>query len=610
MKFRTCSLFLACILFTLTANAGGLGDRLGNLFVADNASQAADEILDPEIAFQFFPVAYADKQLEISWIIEPGYYLYRDKLTFSSEDADVSLGEFNMPVGKSKDDPVFGQVQVYYSGNKVIIPIDSRLKEIPLTINFQGCKEDAVCYPPISKVYSVSVESFSSLGGTLASNNNLTEMVQSISTQDEITHALTEQTLLFNILTFFGFGFLLALTPCVFPMIPILSGIIVGQGNTITRIKAISLSSVYVIVMALTYSLLGILAALFSINLQATSQDPVVLSVFSLIFVLLAMSMFGFYQLQLPASWQSKLMYNESQSGTLKSAAVMGALSALIVGPCIAPPLAGALLYISQTGDALLGGLALFAMGLGSGVPLLAVGVSSGELLPRAGPWMESIKEVFGVIMLGVAIWFMERVLPASVVLILWALLFVTTAIFMGALDKLDASHTAWLRVRKGLAIVLLVYGSVLIVGSTIGNGTLLRPIQLQALQQGTTSSLQFEYVSSIDGLNAALAQASFDGQYVMLDYYADWCLVCNELEHDTFPDASVQQALTSFKLLKIDVTQNTEADKQLLKSHQLFGPPAILFYNKQGKEIISHRLIGFVNAKEFLLHISEVKAI
>jgi thioredoxin:protein disulfide reductase len=604
------ALFISFLFFSLSVSAGDLGNKLNDLFSFQD-TPATDEILDPEIAFRVLADISANKELTLSWEIKPGYYLYKNKFSVDSANPNLTLGAYEFPKGKPKQDPAFGQVEVYYGQNNVSIPIqitDATVNEIQLDVAYQGCKEDSVCYPPIKKTLTISLPaSFDSL----SVNNDTTQKnpsIRQVSEQDAITQKLKDKSLFINILSFFGFGFLLALTPCVFPMIPILSGIIVGEGEHITRVRAFMLSVSYVIAMALTYSILGIIAGLFSLNLQAASQNVWVLSFFSGVFVLLALSMFGFYELHLPSHWQSKLSksHSEEHHGTLKGAAIMGVLSAIIVGPCVAPPLAGALLYISQTGDALLGGFALFAMGLGFGVPLLVVGATSGELLPRAGMWMENIKHAFGVVMLGVAIWFLERVLPQSFILILWGTLFITTAIFVGALDRIEPITTHWQRLWKGLGLMMLVYGMVLVVASAYGGGTVLKPFKDRP-SAVATEKLPFQYISNLQELDRELKQAKVEGKTVMLDFYADWCVVCHEMEAYTFSDPAVQKTLQQVTLLKIDVTKNNEDDKAFLKKFDLFGPPAILFFNKDSMEVKSHRLVGFVKAEPFTEHVSQV---
>lgn len=599
-------LFIYAFLFSLTVNAGDTASKLSDLFSFQDASPA-DEILDPEIAFRVSADVYSTTQLTLNWEIEPGYYLYKNKFSLSSDETGVTLGDTVFPTGKLKKDPAFGQVEVYYGQNEALIPFQLLAPgqtEFNLNVGYQGCKEDSVCYPPIKKTLAITLPAaFAS-----TSNNSAATQAPLLSEQDTITQTLKDKNLFINILSFFGFGLLLALTPCVFPMIPILSGIIVGEGERITRTRGLTLSLSYVFAMALTYAVLGVIAGLFNLNLQAASQNVWVLSLFSGVFVLLALSMFGFYELQLPSSWQSKLSSSQDQAGrgTLKGAAIMGVLSAIIVGPCVAPPLAGALLYISQTGDAILGGMALFAMGLGFGVPLLVVGATSGELLPRAGIWMETIKSVFGVIMLGVAIWFLERVLPEPFVLILWAALLITTAIFIGALDRIEAVTTQWQRLWKGLGLIMLVYGVVLVVAAANGGGTVLKPFNKQA-GAITTATLPFNYIANLRELEQQLQQAKRDGKAVMLDFYADWCVVCKEMESYTFSEATVQTSLQQFTLLKVDVTKNNSDDKAFLKHFDLFGPPAILFFNNDAAEIKSHRLVGFVKAKPFIEHVSQV---
>jgi len=601
------ALYLYLLVFSLSVNAGEIVNKLSDLFSSQTAS---DEILDPDIAFRVFADIDPNKQLVLSWEIVSGYYLYKNKFSVGSQNEAIKLGAHEFPKGKVKQDPAFGEVEVYYGQNSASIPLaltDSNIKEFNLNVAYQGCKEDSVCYPPIKKNLTISIPASFATQVISNSSSNTSAPITLVSEQDSITQKLKDKSLLINILSFFVFGLLLAFTPCVFPMIPILSGILVGEGESITRARAMMLSISYVIAMALTYSVLGLVAGLFSLNLQAASQNVWVLSFFSGVFVFLALSMFGFYELQLPSSWQSKLSSSQSEAGrgTLKGAAVMGVLSAVIVGPCVAPPLAGALLYISQTGDAVLGGLALFAMGLGFGVPLLIVGATSGELLPRAGLWMENIKRVFGVVMLGVAIWFLERVLPESVTLILWAALFVTTAMFVGALDRLETASTSSQRLCKALGLVLLVYGIILIVAAANGSGTVLKPFNNQS-SVVSAETLSFKTIANLEDLDKELEQAKAEGKSVMLDFYADWCVTCDEMEAYTFIDPAVQKTLQQLVLLKIDVTKNNDNDKTFLKQFDLFGPPAIIFFNKNSVEIKSHRLVGFVKAEAFVEHIKQ----
>lgn len=603
--------FILTLLFSLTSTAGEIGNKLSELF-SSGRSSVSDEILDPDIAFRVVATIASNNNIELNWEIEPGYYLYKNKFSIDTTNPNLVIGTYSLPEGKLKQDAAFGEVEVFYNKANVFVPFkisDAILNEFDINVAYQGCKEDSVCYPPIKKTLTVNVPAsvdFTTASDITAQSNQKT--ILKISEQDAITKKLKDKNLLINLLSFFGFGFLLALTPCVFPMIPILSGIIVGEGEHITRARALFLSISFVLAMALTYSILGVIAGLFNLNLQAASQNTWVISFFSGVFVLLAFSMFGFYELHLPASLQSKLSKNHNQShhGTLKGAAIMGVLSAIIVGPCVAPPLAGALLYISQTGDALLGGLALFSMGIGFGVPLLVIGATSGELLPRAGLWMENIKHIFGVILLGVAIWFLERILPASVTLVLWGALFVVTAIFIGALDRIEPITTHWQRLWKGLGIVMLTYGIVLVIASTQGNGTVLQPFK-NSLSVKTSQSLSFKEITNLDDLDKELMQAKAEGRLVMLDFYADWCVVCDEMETYTFSDPVVQKTLKPIVLLKLDVTENNNEDKAFLKRFDLFGPPAILFFNKDSSEVKSHRLVGFVKAETFVNHVKEV---
>ena len=428
--------------------------------------------------------------------------------------------------------------------------------------------------------------------------------------QDRVAAALMSGNRWLVVLSLFGAGLLLTFTPCVLPMVPILTSIIVGRGEALgsgaasTR-RAFALSLVYVLAMALTYTVAGVLAGLFGANLAAAFQDPWIVSAFALVFVLLALSMFGFYELQMPASWQAGLaaLSHRQRGGTWAGVAAMGGLSALIVGPCVAAPLAGVLIYIGQTGDPLLGGVALFALGMGMGVPLIVAGVSAGRLLPRAGAWMNAVKAVFGVMLLAVAIYLLERVVPESVALLLWAALFIVCAIYMGALDSLSAANGGWRRLWKGTGLVMLVYGVLLMVGVAGGGGDLFRPLQGIALVGGERGEreLEFRQVKGIDGLNAELAPAAARGQVVMFDYYADWCVSCKEMERFTFSDPAVQAALANVHLLQTDVTGNDALDRALLSRFDLFGPPAIQFFGPDGRERRELRVVGYMDAGDFL---------
>lgn len=595
--------------------AQSLTERLSNAF---GGNSAADEILHPDVAFIFAADTTNPQSINLQWQVVDGYYLYRDKFKFTLGvgPAQIDQARIDIPPGKMKEDPAFGQVEINTGDFSIALPVQ-RSHTAPSTVNleirYQGCKDDSVCYPPISKNLALQLPQFiPSVQAATLKNAGPAVASAPLSEQDTITRRLKDGSLLLNIVAFFGFGLLLSLTPCVFPMIPILSGIIVGQGPQITTSKAFILSLFYVLAMSLTYAVLGVIAGSFYFNLQAAFQNVWAISLFSAVFVALALAMFGFYELQLPASMQTRLSAaNENQrGGTVQGAALMGVLSAIIVGPCVAPPLAGALLYISQTGNALFGGLALFAMGLGLGVPLLLIGSSAGALLPKAGAWMETIKQVFGVIMLGVAIWFMERVLPAGISLLLWAALLIISAVYLGALDAPQVK-ASWQKLRKGLGLILLVYGVILVIGAASGGTNIYRPLQGLSTKGISADNdhrqVNFKTIKSLADLDAELALAGEQGKFVMLDFYADWCVVCKEMEEYTFSEARVAVLLGKFVLLQADVTKNDEQDRQLLKEFELYGPPAILYFGEDGKERQSHRVIGFVEADDFAERLTAV---
>ena len=593
---------LLCLV-ALGASAQSIGERLKDLVGSDNDSFSRYGILDPDQAFRLTAKPLDPDTVQFTWVVAEGYYLYRDKFSLVSLADDVRIDQtaLRIPRGKVKQDESFGEVEVN-TGLIVVdaplVPANDGISNALFRVGYQGCKEGSVCYPPQLKEIGVD------LGQTLSAAVQPVSRAQ-LSVQDRITARLKQGSLILNVLAFFVFGALLSLTPCVFPMIPILSGIIVGQSGTVTGRRGFLLSLAYVLAMALTYSLLGVLAGTFQVNLQAASQNVWAISAFSLVFVILALSMFGYYELRMPAAIQTRLssLSQPRRAGGLYSSAAMGAVSAIIVGPCVAPPLAGALLYISQTGDALLGGAALFSMGLGFGAPLLVIGASAGSLLPRVGAWMEKVKQGFGIIMLGVAIWFLERVIPGAVAMLLWALLVILAALLMGALDRTERTGKAF----KAVGIAGLIYASTLIIGALSGSQDMLRPLAHLAGKPAASSSLEFQRIKSAADLDRTLAAAAAAGKFVMLDFYADWCVTCIEMEHDTFTEPEVKRVLSDVILVQADVTRNDSEDQRLLERFQLFGPPAILFFGTDARELQEYRLIGYVKPEQFLQHLAKL---
>ena len=562
-----------------------------------------EDVLDPEVAFRMTADAIDGNTVLARWEIAPKHYLYRDKFSFQLQDADgVTLGQPAIPAGEEKDDEFFGRIQVFHDGVEVRVPVvreHAAALPLRLVIGYQGCAEAGICYPPQKKTVSFELPA-GTVGGAGPLTTAAAVATEPLSEQDSLAASLASGNTAMTVLTFFGLGLLLAFTPCVFPMIPILSSIIIGQGASITTRRAFTLSVVYVLAMALTYTVAGVIAGLFGANLQATFQNPWILGSFAAVFVALAFSMFGFFELQLPSSLQSRIteISNRQQGGNLTGVAVMGLLSALIVGPCVAPPLMGALIYIGQTGDAVLGGAALFALSLGMGAPLLAVGVSAGKFLPRAGGWMDTVKAVFGVLMLAVAVWMLERILPAAVVMVLWALLFIVPAVYMGALDPI-AGKGGWQKLWKGLGVVLLVYGALLLIGTASGGRDPLAPLDHLRFAGGAVQQphLQFKTIKSSADLDRELAAAG--GRPVMLDFYADWCISCKEFEKYTFSHPDVIAALQGAVLLQADVTANDDTDQALLRRFGLIGPPAILFFDT-GEERKNYRVVGFMKPEQF----------
>jgi thiol:disulfide interchange protein DsbD len=591
--------------------------------LSNNLGTDEPELLEPDQAFIFKAELNGSNSLVTEWIVAEGYYLYKDKIKMALQDSTgLSLGDPTFPDSTRLDDPQYGDVEIFRGPLTVTFPIlglSNQPSTLDLNAGYQGCADIGVCYPPIKKQVSFTAEQLKQLSSNPTTTTEPSSTpptpsntdVGKVSEQDAIAAKLSSGNTPLTLLSFFGFGLLLAFTPCVFPMIPILSGIIVGEGDKISASRGFMLALAYVLAMAFAYTVVGVLAGLFGSNLQVWFQNPWILGGFAIVFVLLALSMFGFYELQMPSSIQGKLsaISNKQSSGKMMSAAIMGLLSALIVGPCVTAPLIGALIYIGQTGDAVLGGMALFALSMGMGAPLLVLGASAGKLLPKAGPWMDTIKSVFGVLLLGVAIWLLERILPPSATLLLWGILLVVSGIYMGALHH-TIQESRWYLLWKGLGVVILLYGSLMIIGAAADTRNTLQPLKGLFATHSTSgthkSELSFQYIKGPKGLKDALAQISTDGKTAMLDFYADWCISCKEMEANTFSASSVQKALSNTVLLKSDVTANDAQDKALLKQFGLIGPPAILFFDKKGKEKTGYRVVGFVPAEKFRQHAQE----
>jgi thiol:disulfide interchange protein DsbD len=595
-------------------------DALQALGLSVRGAANESEFLDPEVAYVLSTQLRDAQTIVVRWDIEEGYYLYRDKFHFDLKDPTVAgLGAIQLPKGKIKEDPYFGRQEVYYHQVEAVIPVRrGALKplEIVLNVGYQGCADAGLCYPPITKTVSLMLPAAAAKDDpdspTMISeigNTRSIPLAATLAEQDRIARTLADGVGWLLLATFFGFGLLLTFTPCVFPMIPILSSIIVGQGEQLGTRRAFTLSLTYVLAMSLAYTAAGVAAGLLgaSGNLQAAFQNPWILSAFIALFVLLALSMFGFYDLQIPASWQTRLarLSNRQSGGTYIGAGVMGILSALIVGPCVAAPLAGALIYIGQTGDAVLGGTALFALSLGMGTPVLIIGTSSGRLLPKVGPWMKAMKALSGVALLGIAIYLLERIAPESITMLLWAALLVGSGVYLGTLGGLVPGANGWRRLWKGTGLAMALYGCLLIVGVATGGRNLLRP--LDGLAGGDSikeTTLSFRAIKGLSGLHTQVRNAAAQGKPVMLDFYADWCVSCKELERDTFSDPQVQAALSDAILLRADVTANDTEDQELLKALGLFGPPALLFFGRDGNEHKELRIVGFIAAAPFETHV------
>ncbi|WP_342051609.1 MULTISPECIES: protein-disulfide reductase DsbD [unclassified Cupriavidus] len=608
---------------------------LGMLGLQGAARAASeDDFLPPEQAFRFAARQLDDRTIEVRFDVADGYYLYRERFAFAAQPASVKLGAPEFPAGKVKFDETFNKDMETYRGSVTIrVPVEAGPPDgkWALTVTSQGCADKGLCYPPQEHVFRVGGAPLANLfgdrapagtsGATSSPPSSATSAGAAVSPApsqaanaavaedgDRIARALASRNLGVIVALFFGLGLLLTFTPCVLPMVPILSSIVVGEH--VTRGRALTVSLAYVLGMAVVYTAIGVAAGMIGEGLAAALQTPWVLGAFAVLMIALALSMFGVYELQLPQRWQTRLTEssNKRQGGQIAGAAVMGAISALIVGPCVTAPLAGALAYIAQTGDAVTGGSALFAMAIGMGVPLVLVGVGAGNLLPRAGRWMEATKRFFGFLLIGVAIWMVTPVLPAWIVMVAWAALLLVGAVYLGAFDALGADARGLARLGKGLGLLAALAGAIVLVGLASGGRDPLQPLSHLSFNgasggasgAGEKEAMRFERIRTVADLDARVAAAAAAGRPVMLDFYADWCVSCKEMEKFTFSDAKVGARMAQLTLLQADVTANNADDRALLKRFGLFGPPGIILFGADGKER-PVRVIGYQSADRFL---------
>ncbi len=561
------------------------------------ASAALDDhpFLPVDEAFRLHAQLERPNTVRLRWDIAPGYYLYRHRLLVDGEAISDTV---TLPDGEPKHDEFFGDVVVYHKALEVAWQLPAAVVEShALSVGYQGCAEAGLCYAPQTRHFTLRPGSGPSAAALEPAGGDIDSVeIAEVAADQELTQWLSERGALWNLLVFFGLGLLLAFTPCVLPMVPILSGLLAQQGDSITTRGGLALSSTYVLAMAATYAIAGVIAALSGANLQAALQHPAVLVSFSAVFVLLALSMFGLYTLRLPSGLNNMLsrVSSRQQGGHLPGAAVMGSLSALVVSPCVAPPLVGALIYIGQTGDAVLGGAALFALGLGMGLPLIVAGTAFGGALPKAGAWMEGIKWLFGFILLGVAIWLLERVLPDLWSMLAWATLGIATAVWLGAFET---QRGALGLLRRGLGLSVAVWAALIFLGAAQGSGNPAQPLRA-GLHTGAAvpaGHAAFMPVRNLDELQALLARSS---QPMLLDIYADWCVTCKVMEEEVFPDPAVRRAMADYQLLRVDVTDNNATDRALQRHFDIVGPPTLLVF-AGGREERHRRIVGEISAAE-----------
>ena len=561
----------------------------------------ADEVFFPEV------FAVDGNTVDLGIRIEPGYYIYREKLTVRVLDDSAQAGRWDLPDGKMKTDEFFGEMEVYldsFIGRLAIARATPEATELEIEFGYQGCAEGGLCYLPQTRVLTVSLPEATTVGALPTADAPVSE-------QAFLADVLLNQSIWKAIGLFFLAGLALALTPCVLPMIPILSGIIAGEGDKVTPMRGFTLALSYVLGMAIVYTGAGVAAAAAGMQLQAAFNQPWVLILFAGLFVFLAFGMFGAFELQMPSSIQTKIssISGQQQSGTTVGAFIMGGLSSLIVTACVAPVLIAALMVIAQTGDLLRGGMGLFAMSLGMGAPLLVVGAAQGRFLPTAGPWMVAVRNAFGFMMLGLAIWMLSRILPGNVTMLLWAVLIFMAGVFMGGLTSLTTESSVPQKLGKGFGFLAIIYGIVLLLGGLAGGSNPLKPLASVNLGGGTIVAeaeheLPFQLIKTVDDLDREVALAASQGKTAFLDFYADWCVSCKEMEAFTFTDKEVQAELANTVWLQADVTANDEQDQELLERFGVFGPPTIIFFGMDGQQRHGYEVVGYMKAEDFAEHL------
>ncbi len=563
----------------------------------------------------FIPDAYAvdGNTIEFGIRLLPDYYLYKSKISVRSLSNKAKAGQLDLPEGKPKTDEWLGEQEVYFDevfGRVAIARATPEAMDLEIELNYQGCKVDGICYLPISKILTVSLPEATATTDL----STVPDPNAPVSEQARLAQIITASSIWVAAGLFFLAGLGLAFTPCVLPMVPILSGIIAGEGDNVSPMRGFTLALSYVMGMAIIYTAAGVAAAAMGLQLQATFNQPWILILFAGLFVVLALGMFGAYDLQMPSALQSKLsgVSGHQKSGTMIGAFVMGALSSLIVTACVAPALIAALTVIAQTGDMLRGGSALFAMSLGMGAPLLAVGAAQGKLLPKAGGWMVAVKNAFGFMMLGLAVWMLSRILPGAVTMMLWAILIFMAGVFMGGLTTLTTDSSVSQKLGKGFGFLAIIYGIILLLGSLTGGSNPLKPLASINLAGGgsmlaeTEHELPFQRIKTVDDLDREIVAASGSGKSVLLDFYADWCVSCKEMEAYTFTDGDVQAALSNTVWLQADVTANDEDDQALLNRFGVFGPPTIIFFGTNGGQRHGYEVVGYMKAQDFAKHVQQ----